>query len=934
MNHENLRRYPSNSMRFPMKMKKAMKVVERILSNTRNPRLASPSDVHTYNDKFALSEFLSKTAILAIYNALEKLGLDKTTLRHLVKVVTEESKTVTLRFASNEKCKFIKEDTIRIEGLQHEVERKGGEGKGKGKGSNTSSTTTKIFTAIRQYHWKIEVDYKIDVYEGNAENSKVLLEKKASCKIITRGTAKHPFKPFVTTEPLTVSLTWILQHVNTDTLRVEFGIDRDATSCRTPRNNNETCDARFYFGKIIGWCESVNYYLVKKEKEVMSVQPDTSLTNNVYLQEIKTDGIFVPVLPLFESSQEDGSRKSPLLSVGDLNLFLAEQCRTMSEQIEIISAQCSPCVENLSNEKNQLMSSAEGIIVLLTSHIQQIAKLWHLGIDHIEDMLCTQLYNAIGKSVRSEDLFEYVRFHNQRLFSDTYAPEPFCYAIRRPDHFPDGIISMEEQNANGNVMMFTRKLENKKAEYPIYIPINSATSVEFKGDLYLHGWMLQRFQEKPSYTFTSRARQFSCFLLLIGKLSGPDTFQPEHGIILQNKDEILIPLLLEEIPSSKEFKDAISSLSPEQQKFAKSFRNMKLSSSVFGICVVQLKPQLEVLLGLPSKSLTKHIRLTQNLLTLFIEYQVPSDLLSYDGPDDVESSEKVDIVQSHVNNVLAMIADEKKKDLAKAQSKAEMKHLIYSACEEECEECEEEMDVGGGVDMFGGGMCGGGGGAEEKQATLPSIIINEINDSKRNNDLTIIPKLVDRQFEKITKDDLYNGALRNTVIKPKNNWTKTSRANLLSDPNTLALDTTILKVETDKAFDLLDALSRSGSLPLKFAELHVIVASTHCFEKSVVNTVVQDNINPIEKIETSNLLLASVIHSVQIHELLCNKEEIKRIQSATLGLVEDRSKMQVHEEKGVMHNVARASRQTEDELLDIWKVEKKIEAWDEFHGDY
>jgi hypothetical protein len=49
---------------------------------------------------------------------------------------------------------------------------------------------------------------------------------------------------------------------------------------------------------------------------------------------------------------------------------------------------------------------------------------------------------------------------------------------------------------------------------------------------------------------------------------------------------------------------------------------------MLGICIVQLKPQLEVFLGLPEEALTKEIKLTQDLMSLFVGYQ----------PDPIESA--------------------------------------------------------------------------------------------------------------------------------------------------------------------------------------------------------------------------------------------------------------------------------------------------------
>lgn len=82
--------------------------------------------------------------------------------------------------------------------------------------------------------------------------------------------------------------------------------------------------------------------------------------------------------------------------------------------------------------------------------------------------------------------------------------------------------------------------------------------------------------------------------------------------------------------------------------------------------------------------------------------------------------------------------------------------------------------------------------------------------------------------------------------------------------------------ERNKAFDLLDALTKSGALEIEHASLHVIIASTHCFDKSLMETVIQDNVNPIEKVERSSLIVASTIHNVAPMSLI-SAEQVERV---------------------------------------------------------
>ena len=71
------------------------------------------------------------------------------------------------------------------------------------------------------------------------------------------------------------------------------------------------------------------------------------------------------------------------------------------------------------------------------------------------------------------------------------------------------------------------------------------------------------------------------------------------------------PKLCSAAARQKEFREKVSSLSPEMQNFAKAWRSMQLASTLFGVLVIQVRPALERVLNLPDDSLTREIKLTQ-----------------------------------------------------------------------------------------------------------------------------------------------------------------------------------------------------------------------------------------------------------------------------------------------------------------------------------
>jgi hypothetical protein len=326
------------------------------------------------------------------------------------------------------------------------------------------------------------------------------------------------------------------------------------------------------------------------------------------------------------------------------------------------------------------------------------------GVDHIEAMLRKQLIAAIGKEVTPVDFNNYMHFHNMKLFKAQYQPKLFAYAIRRPDHYPEGLVTIESQQADGTLAQPIQTIvASSPARRPMYFSLDASTRVAFMGQRAIHGFIMHQFSGNigQSLTLIARARQFSSFVILVGRIASAELFEPKLGLIVQNKDMVKLPLILETIPTPKEFRDAIESLSPEQQRFAKAFRSMQLESTLFGIAIIQIKPQLEKVLKLPDDSLTKEIALSEDLLNLFIEYQIPVDLLSYNGDENATVERKIETVRGYVRRMQELIKgckekqlreEEEKQAFRRAQEEAERIKLEISRdeeCEMRYEKCEE-----------------------------------------------------------------------------------------------------------------------------------------------------------------------------------------------------------------------------------------------------
>ena len=160
--------------------------------------------------------------------------------------------------------------------------------------------------------------------------------------------------------------------------------------------------------------------------------------------------------------------------------------------------------------------------------------LFQLACDHasamayVEAMLYAQLSDAVGKELTAEAFEQYMAHHERALYTSEFRPKPFSYAVRRDAAaFPDGLLSIEQSTADGRqpVMTSSRLLSSCSTRDdggapPMHFALGAAVDVGFYGERRVHAYTRRAFGDtsQGKLTLVARARQFSSFLLLLGKV--------------------------------------------------------------------------------------------------------------------------------------------------------------------------------------------------------------------------------------------------------------------------------------------------------------------------------------------------------------------------------------------------------------------------------
>jgi hypothetical protein len=803
---------------FKTRIMVALDNARNVLETNKSPVLLESVD-HTYDDKYTVVEGLGTLTIAGIKNALSTWGFSKEKL--------DTTRNIVVKCKIEQDCTFVEKKTKQVPTGSQVIERTG---------IFKDSKKIETYMSVEEYKWTHNVSVHVYLVYGDAMHVKIsdIFPKTQVTDELRTNSEINPKEHTPKLEEFTCNITHLF-HLDA------FTINRKDEKCYTPKNN-ENCK------ELLELVQNLGSFCMEVRNRLSAAIPKLLLldTNEALLP--------VPVLDLDEKS------------------IIAQHILGLKRLINNINA---------SDSSQRDISQLEFIL----KHLFDIGQAFYDGLAYIESLIYDALIAAIGKAISSKDLTDYMVFHNRKLFKEEYSMRNLSIEVRRQGYTPEGVLSFESTDNNNIIYTMQKRIDNP---VPIKVKLNGASSVSINGPHYIHGYISHSFSnERNSKTLIARARQFSSFILMIGTIVSDDLFDCQHAIIVQNNDSVMIPLLFDPLPSAVQFRDAIASLSAEQQAFCRAFRAMQLSSTMFAVCVVQIKPLLERVLNLDPGSLTKEVKLSLDLMKLFIEYQIPSDLMKFDGRNEESREQKLTQVRLSTNAVKEIIEECKKNEfdererVAKIQKLEEEAKPVYLPKKATFRSFTavpapvSAMAVSQAAMFYSPATSVEPPGAvyddqvlqEEAMEPEPEPL-NELEGMEQNtteasretnfsmSGYTSLPKRLDEAFENLKTFS----SIKQTIIKVEGNYTRTRMKGLIGTAEKQGLMKEEQKGEMNRAFDLLDALSRSGEIPLEYSELHIVLGVTQCFDETLMNTIIKKNINPISEIEQTTLIMASIIH--------------------------------------------------------------------------
>lgn len=270
---------------------------------------------------------------------------------------------------------------------------------------SVGKVTHKSVTTITEYVWKFDVSYSLKVQGGTDTAGALLLSaNEISCNIIT-STDSSPRAAKRVCDPRSANVSWFAARMGGDT--PSFEIDRSKRSCHTPSNNDDVAAALACLKELRVFADSMVAYFVKELCSLFS-------TATLPMYSLELSGMFVPVLPVFETHGYE--QKGSVLSDADQRLVMQHYRKDLLDTT-------LPSLRRSFPEASGLMTQREATLSGVFSHMSALLLRHAHCVDYIEHLLLQQLIASVGKVLTARDFDKYMKFHARQIFAPLYAPK-------------------------------------------------------------------------------------------------------------------------------------------------------------------------------------------------------------------------------------------------------------------------------------------------------------------------------------------------------------------------------------------------------------------------------------------------------------------------------------------------------------------------------
>eukprot|EP01033_Poteriospumella_lacustris_P012134 gene12134-8678_t len=369
---------------FDLKLEEALAKAKTFLAKEKSQALviAHEDARHRYEDKYLLTEHLTRSTLHALVNNLVALGLSASDLKTIKEWSSNSS--ILLRFKVEESCVFVREET------KEETT------------SSITETTTNINTGSEhssrktykrkysEYVYDVAVSHRLEIIRGaaqatSAESTLTVWNYQRSVPYISRQQ-----KPVIADANShdDVDITWLIDALSPSDaqgspLAADFRINRESDDTWTPVRNPQVLSVRADAMKLQGWTQGVSFAVRRWFDITMQYWSKEHCVEWSRIEQAHRQ-VFVPVVAFFERVDNATDHRT-VVSSDTVLMLLERESVGLKEALESVDTLFPHATE--AKSPHTLLTRSETRAVVILHHMAAVVDTFQQSVDYVEAIM-------------------------------------------------------------------------------------------------------------------------------------------------------------------------------------------------------------------------------------------------------------------------------------------------------------------------------------------------------------------------------------------------------------------------------------------------------------------------------------------------------------------------------------------------------------------